>query len=366
MSRERSRRRSLVARAALLSASVLVAVLIGEGAFRAYLAAGAVEAPRDDSEWRARYRHMNETLYKRSDVPGLVYEPRPGAAVEMEYGLASFNGAGMRDTREFDEEPGDQRRVVMIGDSLVWSEFVALEDSLPRQVEHALASPDEVVMNFGVSGYDTAQEALWYERGARRFQPDVVVVVYCLNDMMIMSGPSNRYADEQEQRRTEEQDQMFDRLAPVRRETLDQVNRRDEEMATFKLFARVRSLWRRAAFARRYVDEYTIAAEQPERFAAVEAGLGRLGRTIADDGARGLLVISPVLESWDRYHWTHIHEVVARAGRRAGFDVLDPLEAWQDTHEPSRLRVPGDNLHYNPRGNQLLGETIAAAIEEPR
>jgi len=28
--------------------------------------------------------------------------------------------------------------------------------------------------------------------------------------------------------------------------------------------------------------------------------------------------------------------------------------------------VPGDNLHYNPRGNQLLGETIAAAIEEPR
>jgi lysophospholipase L1-like esterase len=350
-----------LARAGLLAASLALSLAAGEALFRLALAAErAREAPRDDGAWRARYRRMNETLYMRSDVPGLVYEPRPGSSIEMEYGVASFNAAGMRDTREVSETPGDRARVVVLGDSLVWSEFVALEDSLPRRLEETLGARHEV-LNLGVTGFDTAQEALWYERSARRFHPALVVVVYCLNDMSIMSGPYERYADDEERRRKEDQDRAFDRLAPVRRETLDEVARRDEEAATIKLLARARGFWRRVAFDRRYVDEITLAAADPARVAATRRALLRLGRAIASDGARGLLVISPVLDSWGRYHWAGVHRTVARLGREAGLEVLDPLEDWRGSQDPSRLRY--DRLHYSPRGHRLLARAIADAIE---
>lgn len=347
-------------RGALLIASLALSVVVGEGVFRWVLSRGEMEAPMDDVEWRARYRRMNETLYVRSEVPGLVYEPRPGSSVEMEYGQASFNLAGMRDTREFSEALTDKRRVIMIGDSLVWSEFMSLRDSLPRQVERALGPVSYEVLNLGVSGYETAQEALWYERAASRFRPHVVVVVFCMNDLMIMSGPYNRYANEEERRRKEEQDVMFDRVAPVRRETIDAVNRRDESSSSFKLFGRARTLWRRAALASSYVDEYTVTAADEERIATLEKALAGLARAIEADGARGVLVISPVLESWDRYHWEAMHHTLSRLGEGAGFTVLDPIERWRSDHDPRTLRFPGDNLHYNPRGNALLADVVAA------
>lgn len=343
--------------------SLLLALAVGEGVFRWHLSRGRSQ-PHDDSEWRMRYRRMNETLYRRSEVQGLVYEPRPGSSIEMEYGLASFNSAGMRDDREFERERGDRIRIALLGDSLVWSEFMSLEQSLPRRVEQALGGETHEVLNFGVTGYDTTQEALWYERAVSPFAPSIVVVVYCMNDMMIMSGPYNRFADDRERGLKEEQDRMFDLRAPVRRETLDRVARQEEDEAWLKTFARARAFWRRATFARNYVDEYTVCAADGARVTRRRAALGKLGESIANDGARGVLVISPVLESWRDYHWSDIHEAVAADAREAGFTVIDPLEMWRQERDPKQLRFPGDNLHYNPRGNILLAETIASAIGE--
>lgn len=357
-----SRGRRIAGRAALLLGSTALALLVAEGAYRWSLG-GPAEQPRGDDGWRARYKRMNETIYRRSADPELVYEPRPKSVVEMEYGPAGFNSAGMRDDREYQQQPaGSTPRIALLGDSLVWGEFLSLDSSLGRQLEGTLAPGEQEVLNFGVSGYDTAQEARWYEKAVRPYQPEVLVLVYCMNDMMIMSGPYNRYANDEERRRKEEQDRMFDRVAPVRRETLDQVNRRDEEASIFRLLARGRSLFRRLAFDRRYVDEYTVVAEDEARVAATVEAIERLGAAAQGDEVRALLVISPVLESWDHYHWSDIHRQVGEAGRAAGFEVVDPLPDWRQRQDPSRLRFPGDNLHYNPRGTALLARTIAEAL----
>ncbi len=368
-------KRQRAGKAALFFVTMLLAFFAAEFVYRWSLA-DVQEQPIDDGDWRARYRHMNETLYKRSDDATLVYQPRPNSRVEMEYGPAAFNSAGMRDGREYSREregAGESKtRIALLGDSLVWGEFLSLDDAPGRQLERALDDePNETsrsfeILNFGVSGYDTVQEARWYEKAVRPFEPDVLVLVYCMNDMMIMSGPYNRYANEAERQRKEEQDQMFERVAPVRRETLDRIARLEEEAATLRLFARLRTLVRRLTFDARYVDEYTIMNADHDRVAATEAALTRLGAAARHDGARALLVISPVLESWGRYHWRGIHDWITTTGRAAGFAVVDPLPQWREAHDPARLRFPGDNLHYNPRGTALLARTIATAIQERR
>lgn len=340
-----------------------IALAGAEVAYRVRLAADDAPDGGDDG-WRQRYRRMNETLYRRSDDPELVYEPVPGSAVEMEYGRAAFNAAGMRDDRDFATERGERARVVMLGDSLVWSEFVAVEDSLPRRTEGALGAERFEVLGFGVTGYDTAQEAAWYERAARAFDPDVVVVVWCMNDLMIMSGPFERFASPEDRARKDAQEAEIEREAPLRRETLDgELDRRERE-ASVRLVARALGIWERWAFEDRYVDEYLVMARDEARWERVERALARLGGAIRQDGARAIFVISPVLESWERYRWDALHARVRRAAEEAGFVVVDPLEAWRGAQDPETLRVGGDNLHYGRTGNRVFGETIAAAVRE--
>lgn len=355
-----TRARKLAGRAGLLLFSLALALACAEGIYRAHLALS--DAPNgDDGGWRARYHRLNTTLYRRSADAELIYEPTPGAAVEMEYGRAAFSADGMRDDHEHSRTPDARVRVAIVGDSLVWSEFLPLDDSLPRRTEEALGAGFEV-LNFGVTGYDTMQEAAWYEHAVRAFHPRVVVVVHCMNDEEIMSGPFETYATAGEREAKHAQYALAARVAPVRRETIDDVLAERERHAALKIFARALGIWERRQFARHYVDEYLVTGRDEARRERARRALARLGADIRADGATPVLFISPMLESWDDYHWTELHSFVRDAGEHAGFAVHDPLAAWRRDHRPEDFRISGDNLHYGERGNRIFARTIAEAV----
>jgi hypothetical protein len=313
---------------------------------------------------------MNGALYQRAEDPVLVYEPRPGARVRTSYGVAEFNRAGMRDDRDHARDPPEGRlRVAILGDSIAWSEEVALPDSLGRAVQRALGGEARAeVLAFGVSGYDTVQEAWWYERAVRPYRPRALVLVYCLNDAMIASGPYNRFATPEELGRKEAQDALWDRLAPVRAETLDLLAATDERSARLRLLSRARwwLIGRRYQESPAYTDEILLSHAQPDRAERVRAALLALGAALRADGVEAHLVISPVLQGWEPYPWAHVHAQVASWGRAAGFAVHDPLPEWRRTDRPEALRLPGDPLHYGPLGNDRLGRFIAAALAPSR
>ena len=352
---------------ALALTSTLLAYGAAEGLYR--WRSAARPAPRDDPAWRERIRSMNRTIYRRSPDPVLVYEPNPGASKRMAYGDAGFNLAGMRDDREHALEPDGRLRVALLGDSLVWSEEVAVADALPRAVERALGGEAEVeVLPFGVSGYDTVQEARWYERAVRPYKPAVVALVYCLNDAMIVSGPYGRFATAEEKARKDAQDALWDRLAPVRAETLDTRAAEDERAATFRLLSRAR-WWLRARTYEQssdYTDEMLLSHADPERAERGQRALAALGAMLRSDGVQAHLFISPVLRSWGRYPWRRVHEQIAAYGRAAGFTVHDPLDAWLRAERPEALRILDDPVHYGPHGNDRFGRFIAARLQAAR
>jgi lysophospholipase L1-like esterase len=338
---------------------------LGECGLRLYERRERAAQGAGDDAWRERIRRMNRTIYRRSLVPGLVYEPNPNTWVPMPYGPAGFNAGAMRDAHEHALEPDPARpRVAMIGDSLVWSEEVGLDDTLPRRVEEQLASRHAEVLNFGVTGYDTEQEALWFEHHARRYRARTVVVVFCMNDVMIMSGPYNRFATPEEAAQKDAQDALLDRLAPVRAETLDDIAGRAVEASPFHLFTRTRWAVRRALYSRsaEYRDEYTTLYAEPAHRARLHDAIAHLGRAIGATGARAHFVISPVLRDFGRYHWRGIHTWVASEARAAGFIVHDPLDEFVAHERPESLRLPGDSLHYDPRGQRVFARFIAHAI----
>ncbi|MBL4771541.1 MAG: hypothetical protein JKY61_10460, partial [Planctomycetes bacterium] len=72
------------------------------------------------------------------------------------------------------EKPAGVTRVVCLGDSHTWGDGVDASETWPAQLQER-AGEDVQVMNCGVTGYDTLQEALWYERYVEAFDPDVVI-----------------------------------------------------------------------------------------------------------------------------------------------------------------------------------------------
>jgi len=116
------------------------------------------------------------TLYYRYPTDPRGYFDADGAVV------GHVNALGLRGAEcALAKAPGT-RRVAVLGDSFTLGIGVRDEDTLPAQLQRALGRADVEVLNFGVSATQTVEHVRYLEGYALGFDPDVVVLVYFLND----------------------------------------------------------------------------------------------------------------------------------------------------------------------------------------
>jgi hypothetical protein len=130
-----------------------------------------------------------QTVYSEFD-PVLGWRNRPGVSVtyrRREYQTkVTVNSLGFRDVEHPREKVPGVTRVLAMGDSFIEGFTVELEESMTRRAEAiglGQGCPVEVV-NAGVHGYSTDQEALWFAREAEALHPDVVLVFVYYNDIL--------------------------------------------------------------------------------------------------------------------------------------------------------------------------------------
>jgi hypothetical protein len=128
--------------------------------------------------------------------PLIGYRLRPNARTR--FATAEFdteiaiNAQGVRDDRDIGPKPADERRIVVLGDSLVLSVQVDLQQTFCKLLEARLnrggtgpngRSTHYRVINAGVQGYGPVEELLFFREIARTFQPDLVIeTVFVGND----------------------------------------------------------------------------------------------------------------------------------------------------------------------------------------
>jgi hypothetical protein len=102
----------------------------------------------------------------------------------------AINSAGLRDREHSIAAPPRTLRVAVLGDSYMQGLNVPPEKMFTTFLESRLskclapAGLQAEVMNFGVTGYGTAQEWLTYRHHAARYRPDLVILaVYTNNDI---------------------------------------------------------------------------------------------------------------------------------------------------------------------------------------
>jgi hypothetical protein len=122
----------------------------------------------------------------------LHYRHRPNtvrtlARVGRPEDLISINRHGHHDTDYPVAKPEGEFRGLMIGDSVTMGDQVPYRDTFSAQLEAMLAdrAPDHPgfqIINTGVHGYATLQEAIVLER-EMRFEPDFIAIGFCMNDL---------------------------------------------------------------------------------------------------------------------------------------------------------------------------------------
>ena len=106
------------------------------------------------------------------------------AHYDVEYRI---NADGLRDRAYPRTAAAGTARILVFGDSFVEGWGVEVEESVSKQLEEALgaavADLEVEVINFGMAGYGTGQELLFFRRLGRLYQPDQVILVFYPNDL---------------------------------------------------------------------------------------------------------------------------------------------------------------------------------------
>ena len=153
-----------MARAAVVVAASICVVLAAEVVLRILEISYPRQAVRDEDRGTAR-------------LPG--YE---GWQTDEGRAYVRINQEGFRDRERVPDKPPNTLRIAMLGDSMVEAQEVPVEQRFTEVLEGLLnqrrcfASRRVEVLNFGISGYGTAQELMVLRHHVWKYQPDVVVL----------------------------------------------------------------------------------------------------------------------------------------------------------------------------------------------
>jgi len=316
-------------------------------------------------------------LFRETDDPDLGYEPVPDAVGEAFRGYVKINSAGFRDDEYSLDKPEGTYRIVALGDSITFGMKFPIEDRFTERLEEHLRADGRAaeVLNLGVAGYDTLQEVLFLEKTGVRFDPDLVVVAFCINDVGVHTM-NRSYI-----RRLESYDSPIFRsrvvqFLAIRRDRYAQARdfeaENKEERFRQRFEERIADVSDDPALAdlrqrlRDYLDEHPIAtrrgflewytsADRTGRLRHAFDALGRMGR---DHGFEVVITIVPYLSEQDHAAaYDLAYAIVEHEAERNGFEVVGIQREFRDAGL-DRVANPDSKLHPNRLGHRIIAEAL--------
>ena len=313
------------------------------------------------------------------DDPAIGYRLRPGAQTRFttsEFSASiAINDQGVRDERPIGPKPRGERRIVVLGDSLVLSVLVDPELTFTALLEQRLnttapAGQRYRVINAGVQGYGPIEELLFFRTVVRHFEPDVVLVgLFVGNDAeeAVISEPKLR-GDQRPLTESVREDMVVGLRRLVRRSMVLQVLRLRATAVAERLRPRRMALEPplqsyAASPAPRIARGIEITTRTVDEIAAEAAAVG----------ARTGILLMPARFQVDDADYGRLREIVRQAGGELIRDAATerfsdafrslPLP-WLDLLPALRRALPGPHLfyletvHFTPRGHEVVAEAL--------
>jgi lysophospholipase L1-like esterase len=330
------------------------------------------------AEWLVRAFSIGPEIFsiqrgmvRLSPDPRLRYELVPGyISPRMD---VMVNRWGMRNPSIDQEKPPDTWRIACIGDSIAFGMGAGQNDHFGPRLQNLLDAqfPDRhpAVLNFGVPGYNLDQVVAVLEQRVHLFDPDIVLYLYCLNDV-------------QETSRELESLLRHEGTGDARRDYVERLwTASDSVLGRSKLWLLIRYhiALRRASPTRSepYQDEvdqllagegraYVDALYQrPESRRRLELGFQAMADWQNQTGVPVWVLIFPVFSDLDDERFAAIHHEVRLAAESRGLKVIDLLDVYRGEHQPEDdAPLNADPLHPNARGYARAAEYIEPFLRE--
>jgi lysophospholipase L1-like esterase len=238
-----------------------------------------------------------------------------------------------------DDEPrrGDGallHRIVVLGDSFTFGFGVPGEDGYPNVLEKMLNEKPTrgriEVLNLGVGGYSTHDEALVLAHKGVEWNPEIVVIGYVLNDPETDPvQPLHMYFQE-----------------PGWWQYLN----------VFRLVAQFRN--EREIQTLGNGDHIQYLHAHPRKWQSVVDALGRISSIGQERGIPVLLLIFPMTNgSWTGYPYGNVHQQIANIAREKNLEVLDLYDDFSRFPARDLMVVPGD-AHPSKLAHELAAQAV--------
>ena len=296
----------------------------------------------------------------------LGYELVPGSVSFEDGSWYRINRDGIRDREYARAKPEGTFRIAVLGDSNTFGLGVELEETWPKQLETELRKNGSLieVINFGVMGYDTTQEAERIQEKVLAYSPDLIIVGYSLNDIGVLSR----------ERRVLSTFKGYDTFLTTGVGFIDGFLRRLRTLLLIKnrlylkktnadkappQYSKDGEKFLKFGYNRYFFEAYN----EPENWKILNEAFAKIRDLTRPRDIPVLFVIHTELQDMDHYLFTEIHDIAKKLCADYGFLVFDPL-AEMVSYPARDLRISASNIHPNPRGHKIFAQAIARYLRE--
>ena len=297
---------------------------------------------------------LNHGNFRLSHDPILRYELAPGSPD----GKTVISRDGLRD-REFSlAKPPGTFRIACIGDSITFGFGLDAADSYPKRLEHLLNAYGATsnrhfeVLNFGVPGYNLREIAENLQTRVLKFQPDLVLYGYCLNDpqgvsLEFMNLLANLTSAGQKFVCPPPADGFLvkhSRLWRLAVYTLRRSTTQGRTMGNGKVNATAdpeNIAIQKSAEVPYFTDLYA----SPEGRQTLETSLDAIASACAAQQVPVYVFVFPLMDHLEAYPLAALHQQVAQLCRARSFHVYDLTDDFRDFQHHLRSKEYLDAIH---------------------
>lgn len=334
--------------------SLMMALLLSEGLLR-WLEVGdpgaivqvlGREEGREQSKWdQGAYIPGGKLQYFYPDNRRGYFDETPNppqATKDFSYRYnvtGSINRLGYRGSAHAVERTDSTTRIALIGDSFTIGYGVRDEHISSMIMEQMLNKSEKgkfEVLNFGITGTATPQQADYLERFVRRFKPDITMVIMHLNDVTLVA--ENGFIGAMTKNR--------EFYWNIRKKSF-LLNLITAELSRWKLHQQIYDLYQ------------TSFQKDSVEWLRVQQALIKIRNICSQDGSQMRLVIHPILYNLsDRYPFQLAHSAIKEFADKNGIEAFDLLDALYG-QEADKLWVHIADQHPNEKAHAIVGKALA-------
>ncbi len=312
---------------------MLLGILISFVMLEGYVRLTQTDGQNFDIEmWR-----YAKDLKRVSSIPGMGHEHVPGQSGTYMGVPVSINGHGWRDQAYALEKPSQVIRIMMLGDSVTFGWGAPPEgvtsNILEKRLNQDPDSPHYQVLNTGIGNSNTAMQVAYFLHTGYKFEPDIVVLNYFIND----AEPT-----------------------PTRKDNILIEN----------LYSAVYLAGRIDIVKRMYLGHsdwktyyQNLYRPQAPGWLATQEALSRLSAFCKQNGIALLLAHYPELHELAPYPFQNVQDLLRKEAQKNGIPFVDLLPSVIG-EAPSSFWVMSTDAHPNGKAGQRFAETLHTALQQ--